>query len=59
MKWKYKIGNATWQSSPAIDKNGMIYLGDMVGFLHAFRDKGPGWTALLRRVRRERETEGP
>ena len=42
VKWKYTIGNAVRQSSPAIDKNGMIYLGDLAGYLHAFRDNGEG-----------------
>ena len=40
-KWKYKIGKPVKQSSPAIDAVGTIYLGDDVGYLHAFRDKGP------------------
>jgi hypothetical protein len=42
VKWKYTIGNAVRQSSPAIDKNGLIYLGDLAGYLHAFRDNGEG-----------------
>lgn len=39
-KWAlpYKIGNFVRQSSPAIDKNGIIYLGDLSGYVHAFRD---------------------
>jgi hypothetical protein len=40
-KWMYKIGSFTRQSSPAIDAGGTIYLGDLSGYLHAFRDKGP------------------
>ena len=40
-KWKYKIGNFVRQSSPAIDASGIIYLGDLLGYLHAFRDRGP------------------
>ena len=42
VKWKYKIGKPVRQSSPAIDKNGLIYLGDLVGNLYAFQDNGPG-----------------
>ena len=41
-KWMYKIGDFTRQSSPAIDKNGIIYFGDLSGYLHAFRDNGQG-----------------
>ena len=40
VKWIHKIGNAVRQSSPAIDRNGIIYLGDLAGYLHAFRDNG-------------------
>jgi len=40
VKWKFKIGNFVRQSSPAIDENGIIYFGDLNGFLYAFRDKG-------------------
>ena len=52
VKWKYKIGSAVRQSSPAIDRNGIIYLGDLNGNLHAFRDNGPGdvercWTLKM------------
>jgi len=41
-KWKYKIGNFVRQSSPTIDANGTIYLGDLLGYVHAFRDNGQG-----------------
>jgi outer membrane protein assembly factor BamB len=40
VKWKFKIGNFVRQSSPAIDENGIIYFGDLNGYLYAFRDKG-------------------
>jgi outer membrane protein assembly factor BamB len=40
VKWKYKIGNAVKQSSPAIDDNGIIYFGGMNGYVYAFADKG-------------------
>ena len=40
MKWKYKIGNFVRQSSPAIDENGIIYFGDLNGYVYAFEDKG-------------------
>jgi hypothetical protein len=42
VKWKYKIGNAVRQSSPAIDRNGTIYVADLIGYVHAFRDNGEG-----------------
>ena len=41
VKWKYKIGKYVWQSSPAIDENGIIYFGDANGYVYAFADKGP------------------
>jgi outer membrane protein assembly factor BamB len=40
VKWKYKIGNAVKQSSPLIDENGIIYFGDLNGYVYAFADKG-------------------
>ena len=40
VKWKYKIGNFVRQSSPAIDKNGIIYFGDLQGYVYAFEDRG-------------------
>ena len=40
VKWKYKIGNFVKQSSPAIDENGIIYFGDLNGYVYAFKDKG-------------------
>ena len=36
VKWKYKIGNFVRQSSPAIDKNGILYFGDLSGYVYAF-----------------------
>jgi hypothetical protein len=42
LKWEYKVGNFIRTSSPAIDKDGIIYLGDLAGYLHAFRDNGQG-----------------
>ena len=41
VKWRYKIGNYVWQSSPAIDESGIIYFGDANGYVYAFADKGP------------------
>ena len=40
VKWKYKIGNFVRQSSPAIDDNGIIYFGDLNGYVYAFADRG-------------------
>ena len=40
VKWKYKIGNFVRQSSPAIDESGIIYFGDLNGYVYAFADKG-------------------
>ena len=40
VKWKFKIGNFVRQSSPAIDENGIIYFGDLNGYVYAFKDKG-------------------
>jgi len=40
LKWKYKIGNFVRQSSPAIDQNGIIYFGDLNGYVYAFEDRG-------------------
>ena len=40
VKWKYRIGNFVKQSSPAIDENGIIYFGDLNGYVYAFKDKG-------------------
>lgn len=52
VKWMHAIGKAVRQSSPAIDKNGLIYLGDLLGNLYAFKDNGPGdvtqcWTMTV------------
>lgn len=41
VKWKYKIGTFVRQSSPTIDHNGVIYFGDLNGFIYAFEDRGP------------------
>jgi outer membrane protein assembly factor BamB len=40
VKWKYKIGNFVRTSSPAIDRNGRIYFGDLIGYIYAFEDRG-------------------
>ena len=40
VKWKYKIGNAVKTSSPVMDENGIIYFGDLTGYVYAFADKG-------------------
>src|SRR5262245_6045328 len=40
VKWKYKIGTFVRTSSPAIDRRGVIYLGDLGGYIYAFKDKG-------------------
>jgi len=40
VKWKYKVGSFVRQSSPAIDKNGIIYFGDLNGYIYAFEDRG-------------------
>jgi hypothetical protein len=38
VKWTYVLGNFSSTSSPAIDKNGIIYFGDATGFVYAFKD---------------------
>jgi outer membrane protein assembly factor BamB len=58
-KWKYKIGNFVRQSSPAIDKNGIIYVGDLLGFLHAFRDNGSGQCRADLEVQGQQPVAGP
>ena len=40
VKWKFKIGNFVRQSSPAIDQNGILYFGDLNGYVYAFEDRG-------------------
>ncbi len=40
VKWKYTIGTFVRTSSPAVDKNGIIYIGDLAGYVHAFKDLG-------------------
>ena len=50
VKWKYVTGTPIRQSSPAIDKNGIIYMGDLKGVLHAFQDKGPNNVVRLWKV---------
>ena len=40
VKWKYTIGAFVRTSSPAVDKNGIIYIGDLSGYVHAFKDGG-------------------
>src|SRR5262245_60527611 len=40
VKWKFKIGNTVKQSSPVMDDNGIIYFGDLAGYVYAFADKG-------------------
>ena len=43
LKWKYKTGDHI-SSSPAIDKDGTIYIGSDDGYLHAIRPDGtPKW----------------
>jgi outer membrane protein assembly factor BamB len=40
LKWKYVIGSYMDASSPAIDQNGFLYMGDVKGMLHKFQDNG-------------------
>ena len=40
VKWKYKIGKYVWQSSPAMDENGIIYFGDAERLCLRLRGQG-------------------
>src|SRR5262245_12318057 len=41
LKWKFVLGNIVGTSGPAIDRNGIIYVGDNKGILHAVREVPP------------------
>ena len=45
IKWTFDIGAKT-RTTPTIDDNGLIYLGDYDGILHALRDDGTQATEL-------------
>ena len=50
LRWKYRIGTFLQHSSPAIDKRGIIYIGDLKGVLHAFQEteESPGQFSVVR-----------
>ena len=50
LKWKYVIGSFMDASSPAIDQNGFLYLGDVTGKLHKFQENVQGTVTFPTRL---------